>query len=99
MAGITMTGMSGIDVGSLISQLVALKQQEVTRVTDRKTVANKQVDAYTKLSSYLNEFSSKAIKRENDKPSVIDTMRDFREKMINVVRDRVKVKHKEGPEL
>jgi len=34
-----------------------------------------------------------------DKPSVLETMRNFREKMKNVVRDKIKVKHRGGPEL
>ena len=56
----------------------------------------KDVDA---LTVAFKEYSKGAIKRDADKPSVLDTMRNFREKMMNVVRDRIKVKHREGPEL
>ncbi|MCL1945592.1 MAG: flagellar filament capping protein FliD [Chitinivibrionia bacterium] len=60
MAGITMTGTSGIDVNNLITQLTALRQQDVTRIESKKTGVNKQIDAYTKLGSYLSEFQTKA---------------------------------------
>jgi len=56
----------------------------------------KDVDA---LTAAFKEYSKGAIKREADKPSVIDGIRNFREKMKNVVRDKIKVKHREGPEL
>ncbi|MDR0304335.1 MAG: flagellar filament capping protein FliD [Chitinispirillales bacterium] len=66
--GVTMTGSSGIDVAGIISQLTALKQMEVTRIQEKKTAANKQIDAYTKLGSYLSDFMNKAssIKTKND---------------------------------
>jgi len=68
MAGITMTGTSGIDVASLITQLTALRQMEVTRISARKTTVNQQLDAFTKLGTYLNEFTQKAsaISSRND---------------------------------
>ena len=56
----------------------------------------KDVDA---LTAAFKEYSKGAIKRSADKPSVIDTMRNFRDKMMNAVRDKVRVKHREGPEL
>ena len=56
----------------------------------------KDVDA---LTAAFKEYSKGAMKREADKPSVIDGIRNFREKMKNVVRDKIKVKHREGPEL
>ena len=56
----------------------------------------KDVDA---LTAAFKEYSKGAIKRTTDKPSVINTMRNFRDKMMNVVRDRIRVKHREGPEL
>jgi len=58
--GITMTGTSGIDVSGLISQLTQLRQMEVTRKQEKKTAVNKQIDAYTKLGTYLSDFSTKA---------------------------------------
>jgi len=60
MAGITMTGTSGIDVAGLIRQLTALKQEEVTRINDRRTTINKQLDAYSRLGTQLSEFQAKA---------------------------------------
>ena len=56
----------------------------------------KDVDA---LTAAFKEYSKGAIKRSADKPSVVDGIRDFREKTKNVVRDKIKVKHREGPEL
>ena len=56
----------------------------------------KDADAMT---AAFKEFSSKTLKREADKPSVRDTMRDFREKMKNAVKDKIRVKHRGGPEL
>jgi len=56
----------------------------------------KDVDA---LTAAFKEYSKGAIKRDADKPSVIDGIREFGEKMKNVVRDKIKVKHREGPEL
>jgi len=58
--GITMTGTSGIDVSGLISQLTQLRQMEVTRKQEKKTAVSKQIDAYTKLGTYLSDFSTKA---------------------------------------
>jgi len=56
----------------------------------------KDADAMT---AAFKEFSAKTLKRQADKPSVLETMRNFREKMKNVVRDKIKVKHRGGPEL
>ena len=56
----------------------------------------KDVDAMT---AAFTEFSNKMVKREKDKPSTRDAMRDFREKIANVVRDKTKHKHREGLEL
>jgi len=56
----------------------------------------KDVDAMT---AAFKEFSAKTLKREADKPSVRETMKNFKEKMKNVVRDKIKVKHRGGPEL
>jgi hypothetical protein len=56
----------------------------------------KDADAMT---AAFKEFSAKAVKLENDRPSVRETMRNFREALKNVVKDKIKVKHREGPEL
>ena len=51
------------------------------------------------MTAAFKKFSAKTLNREADKPSVRDTMRNFREKMKNVVKDRIRVKHRAGPEL
>ena len=51
------------------------------------------------MTAAFKEFTDKMVKRETDRPSVRETMRNFREKIANVVRDRTKHKHREGPEL
>jgi hypothetical protein len=56
----------------------------------------KDADAMT---GAFKEFSSKMVKRETDRPSVRETMRDLREKIANAVRGRTRHKHREGPEL
>lgn len=56
----------------------------------------KDVDA---LTAAFKEYSKGAIKRDADKPSVVATMREFREKMMNAVKDKIRVKHRGGPEL
>ena len=56
----------------------------------------KNADAMT---AAFKEYSKGAMKRGADKPSVLDTMRNFREKMVNAVKDRIRVKHRGGPEL
>jgi hypothetical protein len=56
----------------------------------------KDVDAIT---AAFKEYSTKAIKRETDKPSVLESMRDFREKVANLFKDKIRHKHREGPEL
>lgn len=56
----------------------------------------KDVDAIT---AAFKEYSKKAVKRATDKPSALDAMRNFREKMKNAIKDRIRVKHREGPEL
>jgi len=64
----------------------------------RWMVLFKAKDADT-MTAAFKEFSAKTLKRQADRPSVLETMRSFREKMKDVVRDKVKVKHREGPEL
>lgn len=56
----------------------------------------KNADAMT---AAFKEYSKTAIKRETDKPSVIDTMRNFREKIAGLFKDKIRHKHREGPEL
>jgi hypothetical protein len=56
----------------------------------------KDADAMT---AAFKEFSNKMVKRDKDKPSVRESMRDFREMLKNVFRDKTRHKHREGPEL
>ena len=56
----------------------------------------KDADAMT---AAFKEFSAKTLKREADRPSVRETMRNFREILKDVVRDKLRLKHREGPEL
>lgn len=62
---ITMTGTSGIDVSTIISQLTAIRQQEVTRITDRRTTVNRQLDAFSRMGSQLNELQTRAAALSN----------------------------------
>jgi len=56
----------------------------------------KDADAMT---AAFKEFIAKTVKRETDRPSVRESIRKFKEIIKNVVRDRTKHKHREGPEL
>ena len=57
----------------------------------------KEVDSMT---AAFKEFSEKILNTtEREKPSVRETMRDFRENIRNAVRDITKHKHRGGPEL
>ena len=56
----------------------------------------KDVDA---LTAAFKEYSKNALNRQADKPSVLDIMRDFREKVAHLFKDKVRHKHREGPEL
>ena len=57
----------------------------------------KEVDSMT---AAFKEFSDRVLNtRETDKPSVRETMRNFREVIKNAVRDITKHKHRGGPEL
>jgi len=51
------------------------------------------------MTAAFKEFSAKTLRREADKPSVRESMREFREAIKNTVRDKTKRKHREGPEL
>ena len=56
----------------------------------------KDVDA---LTAAFKEYSKGAIKRETDKPSVRDSMREFRDKVAALFKGKIRHKHREGPEL
>jgi len=57
----------------------------------------KDVDSMT---AAFKEFSDKILNvNEKEKPSVRETIRDFRETIRNAVRDITKHKHRGGPEL
>ena len=51
------------------------------------------------LTTAFKEFSAKILTKTKEKPSVHDTMRKFRELLKNTVREKVRHKHREGPEL
>jgi flagellar hook-associated protein 2 len=59
--GISINGPSGIDTASLIEQLVALEQEKVTKVQTKKSNYQVQIDAYSKLKSYLSDIAAKAM--------------------------------------
>jgi hypothetical protein len=56
----------------------------------------KDADAMT---AAFREFVSKTVRRETDRPSVRETMRNMREKVAHAVRDIMRHKHRGGPEL
>jgi hypothetical protein len=56
----------------------------------------KDVDA---LTAAFKEYSKNAIKKETDKPSVKDTMREFRDKVVNLFKDKIRHKQRGEPEL
>ena len=51
------------------------------------------------LTAAFKEFSAKMLTKTKEKPSVRDTMQKFRDIIKNAVREKVKNKHREGPEL
>ena len=60
MAGIQVGGIgSGLDVNSIVNQLMALERQPLTKLNTKKTQYQAQVSAYGSLTSKLSEFSSK----------------------------------------
>ena len=58
--GISVNGPSGIDTQSLITQLVSLEQQKVTKVQVERDSYNTMTTAYTQLKSYVSDVVSKA---------------------------------------
>jgi hypothetical protein len=57
----------------------------------------KEVDSMT---AAFKEFSDSVLNtKEKDRPSVRETMRNFREVIKNAVKDITRNKHREGPEL
>ena len=63
------------------------------RVYFRAKSSESMHDAFKEFSD--NVYNTK----DKDKPSVRETMRDFREKIAHAVRDITKHKHRGGPEL
>jgi hypothetical protein len=51
------------------------------------------------LTAAFKAFSAKMVKHEKERPSTRDAMRKFREVVQNTVRDKIRHKHREGPEL
>lgn len=59
MAGFQIGGIgSGLDVNSILSQLMALERQPLQKLQTRKTQYNAQVSAYGSLKSKLDSFKS-----------------------------------------
>ena len=59
MASITSAGIgSGLDVESIISQLVALERQPINRLQNKQSQVNAQISAYGSLKSKISEFQS-----------------------------------------
>ena len=58
MSSISFSGLaSGLDTSSIITQLVALKQQSVTSLEKDRSAAQSEISSLGKLSSALDEFS------------------------------------------
>lgn len=59
MASITAAGIgSGLDIESIVSQLVALERRPITRVQNKQSLVNAQISAYGSLKSKISEFQS-----------------------------------------
>lgn len=59
MASITAAGIgSGLDVESIVSQLVALERQPINQVQSKQAQVNAQISAYGSLKSKISEFQS-----------------------------------------
>lgn len=59
MATITAAGIgSGLDIESIVSQLVAIERQPITRVQNKQSLVNAQISAYGSLKSKISEFQS-----------------------------------------
>ena len=65
------------------------------RVYFRAKSSESMHDAFKEFSDTI--FNAK--EKDKDKPSVRETIRDFREKLAHAVRDITKNKHRGGPEL
>lgn len=49
---------SGLDVNSIVSQLMDLERQPITRLENKQSTVNLQISAYGRLSSKVSEFQS-----------------------------------------
>ncbi len=82
MATITAAGIgSGLDVNSIITQLMAIERRPLNQLDDRKTQLNAQISAFGTLKSALSTFSSAmAAMRDVSKfqPYVASTSNDTR---------------------
>lgn len=61
MPGINFTGLaSGIDTGSIVDQLVAVERIPISRLTNRKTAAEKRISTLSDLSTKLKALKTAA---------------------------------------
>jgi len=59
MATITSAGVgSGLDIESIISQLVELERQPIDRISSKQTIVNAQISAYGSLKSKISDFQT-----------------------------------------
>jgi flagellar hook-associated protein 2 len=49
---------SGLDVNSIVTQLMDLERQPITRLENKQTTVNLQISAYGRLTSKISEFES-----------------------------------------
>lgn len=49
---------SGLDVESIVSQLMELERQPITRLENKQSIVNLQISAYGRLSSKVSDFQS-----------------------------------------
>jgi flagellar hook-associated protein 2 len=55
-----MSSVGGLDVNSIVSQLMEVERQPVTLLTNRKTAIQKKADAYDSLKTLLDDITKKA---------------------------------------
>lgn len=82
--GISVNGPSGIDTQSLIDQLVALEQDKVTTVENKKNAYQLKIDAFSELKSLLNTFSTNALALSEKKSFDLFTSNSSDEKAVTI---------------
>ncbi len=59
MATITAAGIgSGLDVNSIVSQLMAIERQPIDALSEKQTIINAQISAYGSLKSKISDFQT-----------------------------------------